>query len=92
MFDFTNRINDKLGEGYQVTINTVAKSFDVFEVLPNEYEENNPFTFLTFKTTSDNIVDIRISDISSIVYHEGQLNNDSNAKKFYDGIKNATRR
>lgn len=95
MFDFVNRINDKLNQGYEVTIYTVAKSFDVSEVLPNDYENNNnnnPLTFLTFKTTTDKIVDIRISDISSIVYNKNKMNNGSDAKKFYDGIKNATKR
>lgn len=68
MFDFINRINSKLNEGYTPIITSGKDDFYVSEVLPNEYEEEQYPSFLIIKTISNVEVDISIAHISAIRY------------------------
>lgn len=68
MFDFINRINSKLNEGYTPVITSGKDNFYISEVLPNEYEEEQHASFLIVKTTGNVEVDISITHISAIRY------------------------
>ena len=67
MFDFINRLNSKLSEGFTPII-TAGKDFYISEVHPNEYEEEQYSSVLIVKTIDDVEVDISIANISAIRY------------------------
>lgn len=92
MYDFINRINAKIDENLVPVIVVGNNEYSVKALLPNDLEKEVSATFLFVKTTNDTEVDIRINAITEIKYFSEDNPNPGNAKKFYDGLKNATKR